>query len=330
MATTPDSKEQIFAAFGKILAAKEKIDSQIATKEETAEKARNKQILEVASTYTVDSIVKELADLQLEFGSIVNGLSEKLATKAAKLEQLGQAINTETQNLQELQQIRVVADALHLLNQGHQEKLKALRQTHANQRQALAKDMAEKRKVWAKDQAAFEHEVQAQEQLLTQTRQRQEADYQYDLQRQRTIEMNEYEEQQRTQEKELHDTNQANEKDGSEREKILVECQPLLKEYQQKASSFSTELDEAVEQARTAEIQAVNREAEVKAELLEKEWEATKQGYEFTIQSLEQNIQNQGEQIENLYNQLQETLNQSHTLTIKAFENSSSANPGIV
>ncbi|PLZ88822.1 hypothetical protein CI594_20065, partial [Fischerella thermalis CCMEE 5196] len=66
-----DSKQQLLQAFQQILADKKKLESKIATKQEEAEKAKNKQILEVASTYTVDSIIKGLADLQLEFGGIV-------------------------------------------------------------------------------------------------------------------------------------------------------------------------------------------------------------------------------------------------------------------
>jgi hypothetical protein len=167
---TKDSKELISKAFQQILTDRKRIDSRIATKEEEAEKEKNKQILEVASTYTIDGIVKGLADLQLEFGNIVNGLSEKLAKEASKLDELNRAISVETQHLQDLQQVRVVADALHLLTQEHQEKLKTLEQNAANQREALEKDMAEKRKYWEKEQEDFENTVQEQNELLIKER----------------------------------------------------------------------------------------------------------------------------------------------------------------
>jgi hypothetical protein len=75
MVATKDSKEQIFKAFGQILTDRKKIDSKIATKEEQAEKEKNKQLLEVASTYTSDSIVKGLADLQLKNGMRITAKS---------------------------------------------------------------------------------------------------------------------------------------------------------------------------------------------------------------------------------------------------------------
>ena len=59
-----DSKEQLMAAFQRILTQR-KLELKIATKQEEAEKEKNKQILETTTTYTVDSIVKGLADLQL-------------------------------------------------------------------------------------------------------------------------------------------------------------------------------------------------------------------------------------------------------------------------
>ncbi|HEY9739116.1 MAG TPA: hypothetical protein V6C90_01370 [Coleofasciculaceae cyanobacterium] len=326
MVATRDSKDQIFKAFQQILTDRKKIDSKIATKEEEAEKEKNKQVLEVASTYTIDSIVKGLADLQLEFGSIVNGLSEKLSTKASKLDELKRAINIETQHLQELQQIRVVADALHILTQEHQENLKALEQNSAIEREVLEKDIAEKHKTWEKEQEEFESAIQEQNELLTKERQRQESDYQYELERQRKIETDEYEELKRSQERELQEANQEKGKLWSEREKILTERQPLFEEYQQKVEAFPAELDDAVKKAREEAIKEVHQDAKVKADLFEKEWKSTKQGYEFKIQSLEQNIQKQIEQIQSLSTQLQEAMKQSQSLAMKAFDSSSNVN----
>lgn len=130
-------------------------------------------------------------------------------------------------------------------------------------------------------------------------------------------------ERRRHQEKELQDTEQVNERRWAEREIVLAEHQPLLEDYQQRVNIFSAELNELVGKTRTDAATAVQQNAEVQAELLEKEWEATKQGYEFTIQSLEQKSQEQTRQIESINAQLQETMQQSHALTMKAFEKSS-------
>lgn len=326
MVATRDSKEQIFKAFQQILTNRKTLDSKIATREEEAEKEKNKQLLEVASTYTIDSIVKGLADLQLEFGVIVNGLAEKLETEASKLDELKRSITIENQHLQDLQQIRVVADALHLITQEHQETLKNIEQNATNQREVLEKDTTEKHKLWEKEQADFASSIQEQNELLIKERQRQEADYQYELERQRKIETDEYEEHKRNQERELQEADQEKSKQWSEREKILTERQPLFVEYQTKVAAFPAELEESIKKAREEAIKEVHQDAKVKTELLEKEWESTKQGYEFKVQSLQETLTKQTEQIENLSTQLQDAIKQSQSLALRAFENSSNGN----
>ncbi|MEM7796811.1 MAG: hypothetical protein AAF579_20445 [Cyanobacteria bacterium P01_C01_bin.118] len=325
MVASQDSKDQIFAAFERILTERQNLGSRIATKEEEVLIAKNKQILNSAAAYTVDGIIKGLADLQLEFGSIVTQLSEKLTAESLKLGELDQAIDIETRHLQTLKHIRVVADTLHLRTQEYQDKLSALEQTEAEQKAALEKEMVDVRAQWSVEQDNFEQTVTEQTERLTKERERQEADYQYELDRKQTIDANEFDEKRRQQEKELQDTGQVNEQQWAERERILEENQPLLEDYQQRVAVFSAELSQLVEQTREDITTAVRQTAEVQAELLEKEWEATKQGYEFTIQSLEHKIQEQTQQIESINAQLQETMQQSHTLTMKAFEKSSTA-----
>lgn len=317
-----DSKTKILEAFQRLLAEKQKIDSKVATKEEEAEKEKNKRTLEVASIYTVDSIVKGLADLQLEFGSIITGLSSKLTAETTKLDELKKAIVIENQHLQELQQVRVVADALHILNQEHQEKLRTIEENATNQQETLDKEIAENRKAWQEEQEEFTATIAEQTELLNAERQRQEADYQYELERNRKIKTDEYEEFRRKLERELQQSNQEKEKDWTERERILTAYQTLFEEYRKKVEAFPAEMDEATKKAYGEGISEVNQEAKVKSDLFEKEWEASKQSYELKIQALEQKIQRQTEEITELTNQLQNALKQAQDLAMRAFESS--------
>ena len=327
MATTDDRNAHIIEAFQQILAERDSVDARIATKAEAAEQAQNQQILAVALTYTIDDIVKGLADLQLTFGSDVQVLSDQLMTEVVKLDQLGRAIEVETQHLQELRQIRVVADALHLLTQNHQEQRRALEQNVASQRQALEQEMAAQHQLWQQEQAEFERTVQQQQTVLTKERQRQEADYQYELDRTRTIAANEYEQQQCIQDQDLQDTKQHQDQEWAEREALLADHQSELKTYQHQVEGFPTELEAAVKQARTTAAAEIVQAAQVEADLVEKEWESTQQGYAFQVEALEATIQRQVEQMDALHTQLQDALKQSQALTIKAFENSSKARP---
>ena len=317
-----DSKQQLVQSFQEIRAERKKLDVKIATKQEEAEKLKNQEILTAASTYTVDSIVKGLADLQLEFGSIVNTLAEKLAQENTKLDELNRAIEIETQRLQELRQIRVVADNLDIFTQEHQEKLKVLEQDTANRKEALEKEAAARRKEWQKEQIEFTDKLQAYNDLLEKERQQEQEEYQYKLATTRKLTTDAYEDKKRNLERELTEITQQEEKDWTEREKILTNSQKLLAEYQQQAAKFPTELEEAVKKAREEAIKETSQKAKVESDLFEKEWESTKQSYEFKAKSLEETISKQTEQIADIAFQLQIVLKQAQDLAMRAFDSS--------
>ena len=128
-AKSPEGKEQVMAAFTKLLAVHQSQESRVATREEEAEKAKNSVLLNKATNYTVDNIVNGMASLQLDFGSAVDLLKENLTTESTKLEELKKAIAVEQANLQKLAQVRLVADALHILEQEHQAKLRQLQES---------------------------------------------------------------------------------------------------------------------------------------------------------------------------------------------------------
>ncbi len=321
IAASKDSKQQLVQTFQQILTDRKKLESKIATKQEEAEKVKNTQILEAVSTYTVDNIVKGLADLQLEFGSIVNSLSEKLAKETSKLDELNQAIEIETKSLQEFQKIRVVADTLDILTKEHQEKLKILEQDVANKRESLEKEVANGRKDWQKEQAEYEEALKAYNDLLTKERTLEEEDYQYKLENSRKINANSYEAQKRTLERDIQETTQEKEKNWAEREKIITKNKPVFDEFQKKVATFPNELEEAIKKAREEAIKETSHKAKIEADLLEKEWESSKQSYELKIQSLEEAIKKQLEQIETISTQLQTALKQAQDLAMRAFGN---------
>ncbi len=320
--TSENSKFQVMKSFEQILYARKNITSKVATKEEEAEKEKGKQILKTAATYTTDSIVKGLADLQLDFGGIVNQLLENLHQESAKLDELKLGIEIENQHLQELQKIRIVADALHILTQEHQEKLGFLEHNFNEHQENITKDMTTKRKAWQKEQQEYELTVAEDNQLLVKQREQEVSDYQYELERQRKIETDDYQEMKRNMERELRDLGQQNEKQWQERESYLAENQVEFEQNREKVNGFDEELKKAYVKAKEEAIQEANREAKVKADLFAKEWEGMKNGYELKIQSLEETIERQTEQISDISTQLQAAIQQAQDLAMRAFASS--------
>ncbi|MFP4007357.1 MAG: hypothetical protein ACLFV6_05025 [Spirulinaceae cyanobacterium] len=319
-ALVKDSKTQILTAFRQLLAQQQQIASKVATKEEEAEKEKNKELLEVAATYTVDSIVNGMASLQLDFGSIINELSQRLGSESEKLDTLKRAISVETENLAQLRKVRLVADALYILRQEHQEKIKALQDNINQQREALGKNISQTRKAWENEQAEWEIRIEEEAQIIAKQREEEAADYQYQTTRSRQIEMDEYEEYQRDQERTLQEMNQQKEKGWQEREQYLTVNEAQFNAKQEKIAGFEEALKKAYTDAKGEAIKQAEREAKVKSDLLEKEWESTQQGFDLKIQSLEAVIERQTTQIAEITTQLQAATNQAQQLAMRAFQ----------
>ncbi|MBL1174891.1 hypothetical protein [Pantanalinema sp. GBBB05] len=317
-----DSKAKLLEAFQQLLVERRNIESKVATKADEARQLEDQQILVTVSQYTADSIVRGLADLRLECSQVINELSTKLSTENSKLDELQRAIAVETQYLDTLRKVRIVADALHILTQEHQEKLDALQHQAESDREQLEKEITDTQKSWQQEQEEFEAIQLEHQSLLQQERTRQAADYHYDTERARKLAIDEYEAKQRQVERQLAEAEQTKAKEWAERERILASQQTLLAEYQQRVAALPTEQEEAVKKAREEGIRDVHQDAKVKADLLEKEWESTKQGYELQIQALEAKVHQQTAQITEISTQLQTVMHQAQELAMRAFETS--------
>jgi len=321
-----DSKTQILTAFRQLLAQQQQIASKVATKEEEAEKEKNQELLEVAATYTVDSIVNGMASLQLDFGSIINELSQRLGSESEKLDTLKRAIFVETENLEQLRKVRLVADALYILRQEHQEKIQALQDNINQQREGLEKTIRQTRKAWEKELEEWETRTEEEAEIIAKEREEEAADYQYQTTRSRQIKIDEYEEYKRDQERTLQEMNQQQEKGWQEREQYLTANEAQFNANQEKIASFEEALKKAYTDAKGEAIKQAEREAKVKSDLLEKEWESTQQGFDLKIQSLEAVIERQTAQIVEITTQLQAATNQAQQLAMRAFQSNNRDN----
>lgn len=322
--TQTTNKDQILTSFAKLLSERQNSQLKVATKEEEAEKDKNQELLEQATAYTVDNIVNSMASLQLDFGNVINEVSIKLSTEVIKLDELKRAIIVQTENLDQIKKVRLVADALHLLRQEHQEKLRVLEEQTNTRQEAIEKEREQARKNWEQEQQEFALKTQEESELLAAQREQSEADYLYEIERDRQIEMDEYEEARRLQIRDLAELNQDKEKAWIEREGFLADNQAEFQENQQKIAGFEEELKQAYNKVKGDAIKEAERQAKVASDLLEKEWEASKQGYDLQLTSLSATIERQGEQIAELTQQLQAATTQAQNLAMRAFQSSAS------
>jgi hypothetical protein len=327
MATDTTTKQHILEAFQQLFEARKSFPSRMAIREEVAAQARDKRVVETVSTYTVESVVKGLAELQLHFGTDLDGLAARVSTEIHKLADMRRAIAVETRHLEELRHIKIAAEALNILTQEHQEQARTFDADAQRQRAILEREIAEKRQGWQKEQDAHEQSVAAYEAALQAARQQEEETYQYGVERKRKITTDASEEKKQQIEVEFAATTTAKEKDWARREAILVGQQQLLATYQAKVQTFPQELAVAVQQAREEAIKLAQHTAQVRANLLQKEEEANRKVYEAEMQALHDIISQQQAQIATLSIDLKAALKQVQELSAKAI--GSTSNPGV-
>lgn len=322
--TKPNTREEIVTAFGQLWSQYETSRSKIATKEEEAEKQQHQELMVKTAEYTVDNIVSEMASLRLNFGNSIDRLTSELTTESSKLDELRKAIAVAQEQLQRLNQVRLVADALHILKQEHQGKIAELQDNTARVKANITQEIAETKQEWTTEQEEFALKIQEAAELLNLERELAEADYQYELERQRTIEQDEYEAEQRLQKTELSELEQAKNEDWTVRERELKAQQAEFSQNQSQIAGFEAQLQEEYNQAKVKAIKEADSKYKVAAELQNKEWSAIQQGYELKIASLTTVVDNQTVQITEIMSQLQEANLQGQNLAIQAFQNTAS------
>ena len=261
------TKEEILSNFTQFLDKYNQQESNVVTKEEELEKEKNKQLLEKAAEYTVNNIVNSMASLQLDFGQIIQDLSQNLTTESTKLDKLKKAIKVKQEKLEKLRQVRLVADALYILRQEYQEKLKRLQEGNSQQKEALEKEQEKNRSIWQQEEQEFTGRIEEERELINKQRQQETATYQYETQRRRKVEQDEYQEKKRQQERELQLLNTAKEKTWKERETLLHQQSEEFEQNKQKISELEAKIKEEYNKTKGEAIKNADKEAQVKINL---------------------------------------------------------------
>ncbi|OJJ13958.1 hypothetical protein BKI52_45150 [marine bacterium AO1-C] len=321
MNNTIQSKEEVMRSFENLLAERKALMAKITTKEETAKKEENKELVSIASNYTPNSIVTGLAELQLSLGNSVEELALQLQGELSKLEELKSAIKVEKETLKYVKDSKVAADALHILTQEQDAQGKAFEENTTLQYKRLEEEIAEQNYNWEKEQRDFDLSVKEYTETLKKERDKELADYEYELERTYKIEADEYTDTKKYLERDLNAKSKEKNKDWTQRKSVLDENQEQLQKFKQRVDNFETEVKEASNKARESAIKDASRKAKVAAELKAKEVEGSKKVHEMQIKSLEDTIAKNNEQIEKLSAELKDALSQVQGLSLTALEN---------
>jgi uncharacterized coiled-coil protein SlyX len=312
--TLKDKKEEMLKAYEELLdkyKEKEKADKGTG-KEAEMKRTVEEAVVEKVSTYTVESIIKGLADLKLDLSKTLTDISDKLIAEAAKLEEVQQAIAIETRNLEGIYDIKVAAETLATLIIEHEEKKKAFEEEIV-----IIKEQCKK------DEEEHERMIKERDENLKKERKREDEDYTYNLALSRKKDSNAYEEEKAALKKALKEERAIQEKELAEREAIVAAEESEIAELKAKVESFPDSLTKAIDETKKEVTIQTENQAKQKAELLAKETLGEKKVAELKIKNLEDTIANQAAQIEALTKQLNNMTTQVQDIAIKAIEGAS-------
>lgn len=326
----PAARDQVVKAFRQLLDARTATGMRPATKEEAAERRKDAATIEAASAYTVEAIVKGLAELQLDFGESVGTLAERLLGEAAKADEIRRAVEIENRRLAELQNVRLAADALDILVHEHEAERRAFEARGRERREKFEAQRSGQRAAWDQDQARFESSHRDQAEALRRDRRQAEEDYAYETERQRKADADAYSERRSAAERELDETGLEREHAWAERERLVAERGAKAEEHRARAEALPAELEAAVQKARADAMRETAESEQIKAELLEREVAASERIGDMRIESLTATVAQQAARIDALTAQLQSALAQSQELAMRAVEGAASkgAQPG--
>ena len=320
--TEPKSREEIEKAFSTLLRAHRQSAGQITTRAEAAERGRDREIVEQASGYTVDNIVKGLAELQLEFSKALEDLSDRMESESAKVGQLQRAIEVERARLAELESLTVAAEALSVLEQDHARKLAELEAKTAEDQAELDAKIAETKAQWEHDAAERAEEAAAFTARRDADRKQAEEEHSYALAREDKLAADRNAEAKRDLERELSAATADKDKDWTSREAALDARAQEIEALRAKVAGKDEAIEKAESDARAAAISSVKRDAAHEAELAARDLAADTEVFGLEIENLEATIAEQTKELEGLSSRLRDALGQAQKLASQALEGS--------
>ncbi len=321
-ANTLLSKDQILRLFKDLQREQKAAEALVKTKAQEAQQVTDKETVKQALNYTVESVVKGLADLQLKFQDELDGIAETLEGESSKLLELRRAIGVERAHAEALENIRIAAEAMALLTQSHEQKDAEFEERAQRLRAQFTEDKTEQQKSWEEEQANFEETAKEYEARLAKDRQIAEEEYNYDLKRKHELEADTHKHRAMIQTRALEESSATREKNWAEREEELAKQADELAELRQKDAAFPEELKAAEKKAYEAAMKKASKEASVKANLAAKEFEANNKVYLTQIESLTKTLETQNAQIITIREQLQVAAQESQDLAVKAIASS--------
>ncbi|WP_026998515.1 hypothetical protein [Eisenibacter elegans] len=312
------AKEALLDAFEQLKQERQAKARLVLTKEEQARRDEDRQTAEKAADYTAEVILKSLAELQVGFVNTTRSLVEQLEAEEQKLQDLDTALTVASQQLQELRDTKIAADALHVLELEHNLQLRTLEEEQRTRLKALEEEAEQLRNAWEKQATQYAKAKQAWQEELNQKRQRELEAHQYHLARRYQEEADAFDEKKKKQGRLIALQAAQKQKDWNKRRQKLDELKADYEKYKTRVDGFEAEFKQETEKARKKATEDTHRDAKNQADLVLKAAEGRKQRFEAQIADLEQKVEKNQQYLEKLNTELREALLQVQQLSAQA------------
>jgi hypothetical protein len=323
--STKSSKEEMLKAYNELVARYQEKSAGVSERQAEAKRTAEAAVVENASKYTVESIIKGLAELNIYVGKALNELSRELTEEADKLAEIREAMAVETRHLEELHDVRLAADTLALLVKEHAEKKAAFEAEREAEENEFNFQMAEKRTDWKKEQEAYTAALKENEARLKKEREREREEYEYNLALARKKEKDAYEATKAAQLKALAEERAQQEQELGAREAAVRAQETEFADLRAKVAAFPADLAAAIERAEKETASKVESRYKLEGQLLAKEVEGDKRVGQMKVAALEEVVAKQTAQIEALTKKLDEANAKVEEIAVKAIEGASNA-----
>ena len=262
-----------------------------------------------------------MANLKLIINKSFKDLEDQLLAENQKLVNLRQAINIQTQELEELYEIKVNTDTLAALLLAQKEKSAVFEKNMKEKSSVFEQEMQDKCATWKKEQEDFELAIKEQETKTLKTREEDECIYKRNLTRAK--EQDQYLAEKQQLEKELAEKRISLEQEFKLREEQLSAAEQELMMLKERVQNFPAEKQQAILDTENNVTRNLTLKYEYEAKLAQTKVEGETKVYKQIITNLETKVTNLEAQIGQFTERANQANLQVQDIAIKAIDGAS-------
>ncbi len=291
--------------------------------EDKIEEKKNKEVVEVAVSLSLEGIIKGISNLKMETGKLLTQISDGMEEEFTKFKKLQQAIEIKEKELKEVYEIEKSAATLTALIEVQNQKHHEFETEMTAQKEELNQEIQTIRAQWEKEKTDHVAAIKERDAMELKKQERDKEEYAYTFNREQELAKDKLEDEKTRIEKEIYLKKDQMEKEMAERENAIVEKEDELNELRKRVISFPKEMETAVNKAIKETTDRILLEAENKEELIKREFNGERNVLTTRIESLEKTVKEQSDQIAKLSQQLEKAYQKVQDIAVKAVEGSS-------